>query len=74
MASATATGTSRKMLIDGKWCLADSGRTLAVTNPATEEVVAEVAYKDIFTMADRKAALKGQPSGLSASKLNKKQM
>lgn len=44
MASATATGTSRKMLIDGKWCLADSGRTLAVTNPANEEVVGEVAY------------------------------
>lgn len=32
-------------------------------------VVAEVALKDIITMADRKAALKGQPSGLSAAKM-----
>lgn len=36
-------------------------------------VVAEVAYKDIFTMADRKAALKGQPNGLPVSKMNAKQ-
>lgn len=34
----------RRMLIDGNWCEADDGRTLAVTNPATEETVAEVAY------------------------------
>ncbi|MBL8236087.1 MAG: DUF3500 domain-containing protein [Bryobacterales bacterium] len=32
-------------------------------------VVADVALKDIITMADRKAALKGQPSGLSAAKM-----
>src|SRR4051794_3095212 len=46
MATATATvsGTVKKMYIDGKWCDADSGRTLKVTNPATEEVVAEIAY------------------------------
>src|SRR3954447_21223911 len=44
MATATASGTVRKMLIDGKWCTADNGRTLAVTNPATEETIAEVAY------------------------------
>ncbi len=41
---ATATATMQKMYIDGKWCAADSGRTLGVTNPATEEVVADVAY------------------------------
>jgi succinate-semialdehyde dehydrogenase/glutarate-semialdehyde dehydrogenase len=41
---ATATATSKRMLIDGKWTEADSGRTLGVINPATEEVVAEVAY------------------------------
>ena len=34
----------RKMLINGQWVNADSGRTLGVINPATEEVVAEVAY------------------------------
>jgi succinate-semialdehyde dehydrogenase/glutarate-semialdehyde dehydrogenase len=32
------------MFIDGKWVEADSGRTLGVINPATEEVIAEVAY------------------------------
>ena len=31
------------------------------------------AYKDIFTMASRKAALTGQPNGLQASKMNAKQ-
>src|SRR5207248_1780057 len=32
------------MLVDGKWSEADGGRTLGVVNPATEEVIAEVAY------------------------------
>ncbi len=35
-----------------------------------EAIVTETAYKDIFTMASRKAALTGQPNGLSISKLN----
>src|SRR5262249_48257306 len=29
---------------DGQWCDADSGRTLGVINPATEEVLANIAY------------------------------
>jgi hypothetical protein len=37
-------------------------------------VVDKTAYKDILTAADRKAALKGQPNGLSASKMNAKQV
>jgi succinate-semialdehyde dehydrogenase/glutarate-semialdehyde dehydrogenase len=41
---ATATATLKRMYIDGKWCPADSGRTLAVINPATEETLAEIAY------------------------------
>jgi hypothetical protein len=36
-------------------------------------VVDPVAYKDILTMASRKAALEGQPSGLSGSKMTGKQ-
>ncbi|TMQ34495.1 MAG: NAD-dependent succinate-semialdehyde dehydrogenase [Planctomycetota bacterium] len=32
------------MYIDGKWCAADNGRTLGVINPATEEVIEEIAY------------------------------
>ena len=41
---ATATATLKKMFIDGKWVAADSGRTLGVINPATEEVIADIAY------------------------------
>src|SRR5215471_9799469 len=41
---ATATATLKKMFIDGKWVEADSGRTLGVINPATEEVIADIAY------------------------------
>ena len=36
-------------------------------------VLSDVALKDIITMASRKAALDGQPSGLPAAKLNAKQ-
>lgn len=36
-------------------------------------IVEQTAYKDILTAASRKAALNGQPSGFSASKMNTKQ-
>jgi Protein of unknown function (DUF3500) len=36
-------------------------------------VVSLTAYKDILTSASRKAALQGQPSGISASKMNGRQ-
>ena len=54
----------------------DKGRELLMSLTAEQKkvaVVSETAYKDIFTMADRKAALKGQPNGLSAAKLNSAQ-
>jgi succinate-semialdehyde dehydrogenase/glutarate-semialdehyde dehydrogenase len=41
---ATATAALQRMYIDGKWCDSDNGRTLGVINPATEEVIAEIAY------------------------------
>jgi succinate-semialdehyde dehydrogenase/glutarate-semialdehyde dehydrogenase len=44
MATATATATLKRMFIDGKWCDADSGRTYGVINPATEEVISDIAY------------------------------
>jgi succinate-semialdehyde dehydrogenase/glutarate-semialdehyde dehydrogenase len=44
MATATAPTTQKRLFIDGQWCAADSGRTYGVINPATEEVIAEVAY------------------------------
>src|SRR6516225_6158320 len=43
MATAT-TASLRKMFIDGKWCEAAGGRTLGVINPASEEVIADIAY------------------------------
>jgi len=51
----------------------DLGRTLLQSLTAeqkTTAIVAKEAYKDILTEASRKAALKGQPSGLAASKMN----
>src|SRR5712691_396014 len=45
----------KKMLIDGKWVSAVSGKTFAVTNPATGEVITHVAEGD---KADVDAAVK----------------
>jgi acyl-CoA reductase-like NAD-dependent aldehyde dehydrogenase len=39
----TATATLKRMYIDGQWVEADSRRTLGVINPATEEVLEEIA-------------------------------
>jgi len=41
---ARATAGLKRMYIDGKWCAADNGKTLGVINPATEEVLEEIAY------------------------------
>src|SRR5229473_6583557 len=41
---ATATASLKRMYIDGKWTAAENGRTLGVINPATEEVLAEIAF------------------------------
>ena len=54
----------------------DLGRDLVTSLDGEQKKVAVVdqtAYKDIFTMASRKAALEGQPSGLAAAKMNPKQ-
>jgi succinate-semialdehyde dehydrogenase / glutarate-semialdehyde dehydrogenase len=40
----TATASLKRMYIDGKWCDADNGGTLGVINPATEEVITDIAY------------------------------
>lgn len=51
---ATATATVRRMYIDGQWCDGRDGRTIKVINPATEEVLAEMAFG---SRADVKRAL-----------------
>lgn len=44
MATATETITRTQMFIDGTWCGADDGTTLAVINPADESTITEVAF------------------------------
>ncbi len=45
MATATAPATTyRQLHIDGRWCDAADGKRLDVINPATEEVIAQVAF------------------------------
>src|SRR3954451_18020527 len=44
MATATARDIPTQMYIDGKWCDAQDGGTLAVINPADESTLAEVAF------------------------------
>jgi len=54
----------------------DLGHDLVVSLTAEQKKVAildKEAYKDIITMASRKAAINGQPSGLLASKMTSKQ-
>src|SRR5271157_6492824 len=61
MATATARGATAaaeyptRMFIDGSWCDALDGKTLAVINPADESVLAAVAY-GTRTEADRAIA------------------
>ncbi len=54
MATATATATSKKMLIDGQWCDGQDGKVVGVVNPATEEIVADMAFG---SRADTKRAI-----------------
>src|SRR6516164_8236371 len=43
-AIATVPVKNRNLFVDGKWAPAASGKTLGVDNPATEEIIAEVAF------------------------------
>jgi hypothetical protein len=52
----------KKMLIDGKWVSAGSGKTFAVTNPATGDVITHVAEGD---KADVDAAVRAAAARLS---------
>ena len=51
-----------RMYIDGQWCAADGGKTLAVINPADESTIAEVAYGG---RAEADRADRGGGAGLS---------
>jgi succinate-semialdehyde dehydrogenase / glutarate-semialdehyde dehydrogenase len=60
---ATATATVKRMLIDGQWVAAQDGRTIKVDNPATEEIVAEMAFG---SRADVKRALEAAAKAMPA--------
>jgi hypothetical protein len=69
-------GKPRKMLIDGKWVTAVSGKTFPTYNPATGEVLAQVAEGDhadidLAVKAARKAFDNGPWSRLTASERGK---
>jgi succinate-semialdehyde dehydrogenase/glutarate-semialdehyde dehydrogenase len=51
---ATATATLKKMFIDGQWCAAADGKTVGIINPATEEIITDMAFG---SRADTKRAL-----------------
>lgn len=63
MATAAAKATLRRMYINGQWCEASDGRTLGVINPATEEVITEVAYGN---RADARRALEAAHRAMPA--------
>jgi succinate-semialdehyde dehydrogenase/glutarate-semialdehyde dehydrogenase len=63
MATATATAATHKMYIDGQWCEAKDGRTLGVENPATEEIVGQMAFG---SRADTKRALEAAAKAMPA--------
>src|SRR5208282_3513741 len=65
-------GQPRKMLIDGKWVNAASGKTFPTYNPATGEVLAQVAEGDrqdidLAVKAARKAFDSGPWSRITAA-------
>jgi phenylacetaldehyde dehydrogenase len=69
-------GKPRKMLIDGKWVNAASGKTFPTYNPATGEVLAQVAEGDrqdidAAVQAARRAFDSGPWSRLTASERGK---
>src|SRR5437667_6849804 len=44
MPAASATATTKKMFIDGQWAAAQDGKTVGIINPATEEVIVDMAF------------------------------
>src|ERR1700680_3809152 len=60
---ATATATAKRMYIDGKWCDGASGKTIGVINPATEEVICEMAFG---SREDTRRALEAAAKSLPA--------
>jgi aldehyde dehydrogenase (NAD+) len=71
----TTTATRKQLFINGEWRDAAGGQTIAVVNPATEEVIAEVAsaeQSDVdAAVAAARAALDGPWSKLSARERGK---
>lgn len=63
MATATAATQAARMFIDGQWCDAQDGKTVGVINPATEEIVAPMAFG---SRADAKKAIEAAGRAMPA--------
>ncbi|MEI7688447.1 MAG: NAD-dependent succinate-semialdehyde dehydrogenase, partial [Planctomycetota bacterium] len=63
MATATAATQAARMFIDGQWCDAQDGKTVGVINPATEEIVAPMAFG---SRADTKKAIEAAGRAMPA--------
>jgi succinate-semialdehyde dehydrogenase/glutarate-semialdehyde dehydrogenase len=61
--TASATSAAQRMFIDGKWVDAQDGKTIGVINPATEEVIAPMAFG---SRADCKRALEAAAKAMPA--------
>ena len=65
MSTAVATEFPARMYIDGAWCDAKDGKTLAIINPADESVLAEIAYGGGQTQSGRSRRPRGPfPTGV----------
>lgn len=60
---ATATATAKRMYIDGKWTDGADGKTIGVINPATEDVITDMAFG---SRADTKRALEAAARAMPA--------
>src|SRR5208283_4314139 len=62
-ATASATATLKKMFIDGQWCAAQDGKTVGIINPATEEIIVEMAFG---SRADARRAIEAAGKAMPA--------
>lgn len=61
--AAAATASHKRMFINGEWVDADKGSTIDVINPATEEVICDVAYGGrVETRRALEAAARAMPA------------
>jgi len=63
METVNATGTSKKMFIEGQWCDGADRKTVGIINPATEEIIVDMA---MGSRADTKRAIEAAGKAMPA--------